>query len=340
MRRRRDRRRWGCGRGRRHDLLPLPGEASRATCGIPCDRQEPVQDRPNLYVAAPRRSAPLHRHPGARQPRRDRLGLRTRVRHTADFQTTADGHFAAFPSTLALAGKEEETAGHTELYRYDAAAATLACASCTPTGIPSGSEASLASDGRASPTTARSSSTLRSARRRRHRRTFQDAYQWEPKGTGNCEESSPTYSRLSGACTALISSGTSQPSTPPCSAVSARRKGRLLLHPRQPRPPRTKTAPPMKIYDARDGGGFPFVAARTRHARPPTSATGPRARRHRRPNRQQSGLPDNPGEGPSPASGVFVKHHGALRPTPPPQTPPAAATKERAATGGLTSERP
>ena len=42
------------------------------------------------------------------------------TRHTADFQVTPSGDVAAFPSTLALAGHEEETAGHTEVYRYDA----------------------------------------------------------------------------------------------------------------------------------------------------------------------------------------------------------------------------
>ena len=44
-------------------------------------------------------------------------------------------------------GAEEETAGHTEVFRYDAGSSKLDCVSCTTTGPPSTGDSSLASDG-------------------------------------------------------------------------------------------------------------------------------------------------------------------------------------------------
>ena len=41
------------------------------------------------------------------------------ARHTADFQVSPNGEFAVFASTLPLTGFE--SAGHEEVYRYDAA---------------------------------------------------------------------------------------------------------------------------------------------------------------------------------------------------------------------------
>ena len=69
------------------------------------------------------------------------------TRHTADFQLSPTGSFAAFPSTLALAGQGEETGGHAELYRYDASTEALACASCTRTGESSTADSNMAENG-------------------------------------------------------------------------------------------------------------------------------------------------------------------------------------------------
>ncbi|HVC06923.1 MAG TPA: hypothetical protein VND98_04985 [Solirubrobacterales bacterium] len=182
------------------------------------------------------------------------------ARHTADFQTTPDGRFAAFPSTVALAGHEEETAGLTEVYRYDAEAEALACASCTPTGIPSASGASLAQNGQSLASDGAlffdTSDQLAAADTDER----QDAYEWEPKGTGNCEESSPTYSRLSGACTALISSGTS---TFASGLLGISTDGTdAFFFTRDSLVPSDENGPTMKVYDARVEGGLPFVLPR------------------------------------------------------------------------------
>jgi len=182
------------------------------------------------------------------------------TRHTADFQTTPDGHFAAFPSTLALAGREEETAGHTEAYRYDASAGALACASCTPTGIPSASEASLAQDGQSLANDGavffNTSDQLAAA----DTDEKQDAYEWEPKGTGNCTEESPTYSDFSGACTALISSGTSTFSSALLGISSDGTDAFFFT--RDSLVPQDENGPTVKVYDARVQGGFPYTPPR------------------------------------------------------------------------------
>ena len=104
---------------------------------------------PPTSTSPPRPAPALHRHPRSSKtiPLVLDAAPEAGTRHTADFQVTPDGEFAAFPSTLALAGRGEETAGHTEVYRYDAATEKLACVSCTPTGEPSEGDSSLASNG-------------------------------------------------------------------------------------------------------------------------------------------------------------------------------------------------
>ncbi len=52
-----------------------------------------------------------------------------------------------------------QSEGHSEVYRYDAVTEALDCASCNPTNETAASDATLASDGQASPKTAGSSLT-------------------------------------------------------------------------------------------------------------------------------------------------------------------------------------
>src|SRR5262249_17842583 len=67
------------------------------------------------------------------------------TRKTADFQTTSSGDFAALPSKLPLTGYDNDA--RDEVYRYDANAEELACASCPPTGARTTADASLAANG-------------------------------------------------------------------------------------------------------------------------------------------------------------------------------------------------
>ena len=179
------------------------------------------------------------------------------ARHTADFQLTPSGADAAFPSTLALAGRGEQTAGHTEVYRYDAPTEELLCVSCNPYGAPSVSEASLASDGTSLTDDARVFFNTADPLVLADTDEKQDVYEWEPQGAGNCEESTPSFSKAESACLDLITAGTS---TFDSGLLSADASGKdVYFFTRDSLAPQDKNGPTVKIYDAREGGGFPYT---------------------------------------------------------------------------------
>jgi DNA-binding beta-propeller fold protein YncE len=216
-----------------------------------------TENQPNLYLARPG-SAP--RFITTLSPE-DSLVLdavsEAATRHTADFQVTPSGEFAAFPSTLALAGGEEEPAGHTEVYRYGAATEMLDCASCNPSGARAEGDAGLASNGLSLTEDGRvffnSTDPLVVA----DTDARQDVYEWSEPGAGNCEESSPAFSKSTGDCLALISAGTS---TFDSGLLGAGANGaNVYFFTRDSLTPQDKNGPTMKIYDAREGGGFPYA---------------------------------------------------------------------------------
>ena len=178
------------------------------------------------------------------------------TRHTADFQVTPDGGFAAFASTLALAGHEEETDGHAALYRYDASTTSLDCVSCSPAGVPSGGDSSLASNGLSLTADGRvffnSSDQLSAA----DTDGLQDVYEWEPLGTGDCKSSSPSFGKAAGVCLALVSAGTSSFDS---GLLGVSLDGtEALFFTRDSLAPQDENGQTMKIYDARVEGGFPY----------------------------------------------------------------------------------
>jgi DNA-binding beta-propeller fold protein YncE len=178
------------------------------------------------------------------------------TRHTADFQVTPDGAFAAFPSTLALASQEEETAGRTVLYRYDASTERLACVSCSVSGAASAADSSLASNGLSLSEDGSVFFTSADALAAADTDNQKDAYEWEPQGAGNCQPTSPTFGKATGACLALISAGTSAFDSG-LLGVSANGKDTYFFT-RDSLAPQDQNGPTMKIYDAREGGGFPY----------------------------------------------------------------------------------
>jgi len=180
------------------------------------------------------------------------------ARHTADFQITPSGNDAVFPSTLALAGNGEETAGHSEVYRYDATTEKLTCISCTTTGAPSAGESSLASNGPSLTDDGNrvffnTTDALVGADTDKR----QDVYEWELKGSGNCEETSPTFHKSTGTCLALISAGTSTFDSG-LLGVDANGKDAYFFT-RDSLAPQDENGPTVKVYDAREGGGFPYT---------------------------------------------------------------------------------
>ena len=194
------------------------------------------------------------------------------VHSFGDFQVTPDGRYALFSSPVPLTGYQ--TLGHSEIYRYDAQSDTLACASCAPTGAVGNSDVklsphglNLADDGRVFFTTpSRSSSATRTRRR--------------TSTSGTNGKVGPDLDR-------------DRPGRLGAGHRLGGRQGRLLLHPRHPRP-EDENGNVVKIYDARERRRLPLRSRRAASARPPTSATAPAARRRRRPR-------STPGTGPAKA---------------------------------------
>ncbi|MGA8745830.1 MAG: NHL repeat-containing protein [Solirubrobacterales bacterium] len=218
---------------------------------------EPVQGQPNLYVATPGSAPVFVSTLELENPLVLDAVAEGGTRHTADFQTTPAGVYAAFSSALALSGQEEETAGNPEIYRYDAAAKALDCASCTPTGEPSSSAASLAENGLSLTDDGRVFFTTPGRLAAADTDGVDDVYEWEPLGTGNCRESSASFSPRSRDCLALISTGTSAVASG-LLGVSANGADAFFFT-RDSLVAQDKNGPTVKIYDARENGGFPFV---------------------------------------------------------------------------------
>jgi hypothetical protein len=153
-----------------------------------------------------------------------------------DFQVTPDGHYALFSSVVPLTGYENK--GRSELYRYDTSSGMLVCPSCAPTLAPAQSDVtltpyglSLTDDGRVFFTT-KDSFVLRDTNGRK------DAYEW------------------SNGKTQLISAGLG-PDDSALLSVSADGKDAYFFT-RDVLSRQDGNGSAIKIYDAREGGGFLF----------------------------------------------------------------------------------
>ena len=150
-----------------------------------------------------------------------------------------------------------------EIYRYDAEADELHCASCNPSGArptgggsipfwqtPTYAARLLTEDG------SRLYFGSHDALTPRDTNGAADVYQWEEPGTGSCKESSPTYSPQNGGCVDLISTGKSPlgsrfvEASPSGEDVFIATGSGLL-----PQDPGG-----VDIYDARVNGGLPIPA--------------------------------------------------------------------------------
>jgi hypothetical protein len=169
-----------------------------------------------------------------------------------DFQVTPSGDYAAFTTRQPL-DPNFENFGHSEVYRYDATAPTLECASCPPSNALATGDANLAKDGLSLTDDGRmffesdEPLVLRDGNERK------DVYAWGVEGTGNCESENPNLFPT-GRCVSLISTGTSPFDS---SLLSASADGiDVFFFTHDTLAHEDENGPVTKLYDARTGGGF------------------------------------------------------------------------------------
>jgi hypothetical protein len=161
--------------------------------------------------------------------------------HTyGDFQTTPTGRYAAFATTVPQSTYDNH--GHYEVYRYDASEGELACASCAPTHARAQGDSSLAANGLSLLADGRLFFNSGDALAPRDLDQRQDVYEWEE-----------------GAAPQLISTGSSPFAS---SLLGASADGTdAFFFTRDKLVPQDENGELVKLYDARAGGGFPYLPA-------------------------------------------------------------------------------
>jgi hypothetical protein len=160
------------------------------------------------------------------------------TRDTADFQVSRNGAFAVFHSELPLTGYDNN--GHSEIYRYAAAGDELDCASCAPTGVRATGDATLARHGSSLTVDGRVFFTSLEPLAPRDLNGKLDAYEWE-KGKVD-----------------LVSTGSSQFDSGLLSVSDDGVDAYIFTH--EVLAPQDKNGTLMKVYDAREKGGFLYVS--------------------------------------------------------------------------------
>ncbi|HEY7257268.1 MAG TPA: hypothetical protein VH476_11375 [Solirubrobacterales bacterium] len=154
---------------------------------------------------------------------------------TADFQQTPDGHFAVFASSLPLTGFAN--LGHSEIYRYDTQQQSLECASCATTGAGAKSDTTLAPNGLNVTDDGRVFFTTKEGLVLSDTNEKRDAYEW-----------------AGGLTISSISTGRSLADS---TLLTVTRDGRdAFFFTRDVLVPEDENGGAVKIYDAREGGGY------------------------------------------------------------------------------------
>jgi hypothetical protein len=194
-------------------------------------------DRPNLFVVrpggAPHRVATLEPD----SPLVLDAVTDSEIHRYGDFQVNPNGS-AAFGSGLSLTGFENQ--GHAEIYRYDAEHGALDCASCAPSGTTPSRDAVLSPRGLSLTDDGRIFFTSEEPYVLRDTNEKKDAYQW---ANGKIQ---------------LISTGQSPENS---TLLSASADGTdAFFFTRQTLVHEDTNGSTVKIYDAREGGGFLYEA--------------------------------------------------------------------------------
>ncbi len=174
---------------------------------------------------------------------------------SADFEVTPSGDFAAFPSALPLTGYDN--ASHREVFRYDATVGRLQCASCNLTSERATGEAGLPNQGLGLTDDGRVFFNSTEGLVDRDLNSKEDAYQWEAPGfeyghgTAACEGAK--------GCVQLISTGAS-PAASSLLGVSSDGTDAYFFT-REKLAEEDLNGGTIKLYDARELGGFAFAPA-------------------------------------------------------------------------------
>jgi len=165
-------------------------------------------------------------------------------RETADFQVNRSGDRAVFVSTLPLTGFEN--VGYTEIFMADSdVEGEVTCVSCTPSNAPGAGDSSLASNGLSLIDDGRVFFTSSDALALRDANNHRDVYEWTPADGGTVE---------------LISTGGDPDDS---SLLSATANGKdVFFFTHQTLVRTDENGPLIKLYDAREGGGFFIVPPR------------------------------------------------------------------------------
>jgi hypothetical protein len=203
------------------------------------DGSSGVLDEPNLYLAEP--NAPV-RYVATLEP--DAGSIENAVqsnerRSFGDIQVSSTGDFAAFSSDRALTGYP--TFGHTAIYLFDAAADALFCASCPTTGAALTAETSLSEYGLNLSDDGRVFFTSDEPLALRDTGSTADVYEW------------------SDGEVSMISTGRS-PTDSGLLSVSVDGVN-VFFYTREVLVSSDHNGAALKIYTAREGGGFPNTAA-------------------------------------------------------------------------------
>jgi hypothetical protein len=157
-----------------------------------------------------------------------------------DFQITPDGRYAVFASKQQLTPFKNR--GFEELYRYDPSATSLVCVSCAPTGAAPASGTTLPEYGLAVSDDGRVFFTTRESFALRDTNEKLDAYEWNDGAIG------------------LISTGIGRDDS---GMVTVSSDGvNAYFFTREKLSHQDENGPSIKVYDAREGGGFLFEAQR------------------------------------------------------------------------------
>jgi sugar lactone lactonase YvrE len=175
------------------------------------------------------------------------------VRKPGDFQVAPRGDAAVLVSTLPLSGYDN--AGHSEVFRYDPVGDAVDCASCNPTGEQATGDASLASNGLSLTADGRVFFNSAEGLADRDLNGKEDAYEWEPNGFEFGRGAPSCHEEL--GCVELLSAGASLYAS---SLLSVSEDGGdAYFFTRQKLSQQDENGNTVKIYDARELGGFPFV---------------------------------------------------------------------------------